>query len=199
MTQIKDFRVARRNANGHTQRGTGMLDRSIREDGWIGAMTTAADREMISGSARIECAADIFGTELEPLVIETDGKRPVIIVRTDIATASDPRAQRLALADNRIAQLDLGWDIKVLATLDALTLDGLFTVQELEDFGKSWGPPPSLDTLIDRHGEPGEQDFWPIIKVRVSPTTKMKYDQLMETLPGADEAEKFDALVSSCG
>jgi hypothetical protein len=56
--------------------------------------------------------------------------------------------------------------------------------------------PPDLDDLADQYGEPNERDFWPVIKVQVSPETEAKYKAVMVMLPGADEAEKFDALVS---
>jgi site-specific DNA-methyltransferase (adenine-specific) len=136
--RVKDFRTATVNANRHSARGLSALDNSIRKDGWIGAMTTAADGEMIAGSARLERAADIFGVEVEPLVIESAGDRPIVIVRTDIPNAQDKRAQRLALADNQIHALDLSWNVEVLAGLDADILDGLFSPAELSDLGQQW-------------------------------------------------------------
>ena len=93
---ISDFRPQRRNANRHTKRGMGMLENSLQKDGWIGAQTAAADGEMIAGSARLEVAGDKFA-DMEPIVIDSDGTRPVIIRRTDIPNADDPRAVRLAL------------------------------------------------------------------------------------------------------
>lgn len=142
--RIKDFRPASKNANKHTARGMGALQTSIQQDGWIGAMTTAADGEMIAGSARIETVAQVFGTDTEPIVIESDGTRPVVVVRKDIPTAHDQRAQRLALADNRVHEIDLSWDVEVLAGLDADTLAGLWTADELEQLGQlpdadDWG------------------------------------------------------------
>lgn len=53
-----------------------------------------------------------------------------------------------------------------------------------------------LDDLANTYGEPGEQDFWPVIKVKVAPATKQKFDDLMTEMPGHDEASKFDALIS---
>jgi len=55
---------------------------------------------------------------------------------------------------------------------------------------------PSLDELGDKYGETSERDFWPVIRVQVSPETMAKYEAIMDSLPGDDEAEKFDALVS---
>lgn len=136
--KVKDFRPASRNANKHTARGMGALQKSIQSDGWIGAMTTAADGEMIAGSARIETVAQVFGTDAEPIIVESDGTRPVLVVRTDIPNADDKRAQRLALADNRVHEIDLTWDAEVLAGLDADVLEGLWTPAELSDLGQQW-------------------------------------------------------------
>jgi len=56
--------------------------------------------------------------------------------------------------------------------------------------------PQSLDELAEQYGEPEERDFWPWVKVQVSPETMEKYEAVMAALPGRDDAEKFDALVS---
>lgn len=149
MSKVADFRPARRNANRHTARGLGALQASIQGDGWIGAMTTAADGEMIAGSARIETAAQVFGVDAEPIVVESDGTRPIVVIRTDIASADDPRAVRLGLADNRVAELSLDWDPAVLCSFDAETLAPLFSPEELSDLGKAWA---------DKH-DPANADF----------------------------------------
>lgn len=55
----------------------------------------------------------------------------------------------------------------------------------------------SLDDLEGEYGKPGERDFWPFVRVQVSPATYAKYEQLMEQQPSDDEAMKFDALISN--
>ena len=132
MPQVADFRPAQRNANKHTARGLGAIDKSIRTDGYGDPMLAAADGEMISGSARLETVAQVFGVDAEPIIVHSDGTRPVIHVRDDIPNAADKRAVRLALAANRAAELDLSWDVDVLAGLDADVLDGLWYPAELE-------------------------------------------------------------------
>lgn len=152
--KISEYRPARRNANKHTARGMGELQKSIQSDGWIGAMTTAADGEMIAGSARIETVAQVFGTDAEPIIVESDGTRPVLVVRTDIPKADDPRAQRLALADNRVQEMDLTWDVEVLAGFDADVLGDLWTPDELSDLGRAWADqtPDFQPVGIDEQG-----------------------------------------------
>jgi hypothetical protein len=136
--KVADFRQATHNANKHTTRGLGTIDKSMRTDGYGDPMLAAADGELISGSARLETVATVFGTDIEPIVVHSDGTRPVIHVRDDIPNAADKRAVRLALAANRSAELDLAWDVEVLAAMDADVLDGLWTAEELSDLGQQW-------------------------------------------------------------
>lgn len=143
--RVKDFRPASQNANRHTARGLGLLEQSMRRDGWIGAMTTAADGEMIAGSARIETVAQVFGTDAEPIIVESDGTRPVVVVRKDIPSADDKRAQRLALADNRVHSLDLSWDVEVIAAMNVDIIGDLWTPAELSDLGKQWADEQTPD------------------------------------------------------
>jgi ParB family transcriptional regulator, chromosome partitioning protein len=159
MSKVKDFKPARKNANQHTARGLGLIDKSMRTDGYGDPMLAAADGEMISGSARLETVAQVFGTEVEPIIVHSDGTRPVIHVRDDIPNAADKRAVRLALAANRAAELDLSWDVEVLAGLDAADLEGLWTAQELELLtvpgADAWGD--SLGALPDGDRAPFQQ------------------------------------------
>ena len=74
----------KKNLNKHTEYGLQMLEKSMGEVGFIGAMTAANDGEIFDGSARIEKSAVIFD-DVDPIVIETDGTRPVIIKRTHLA------------------------------------------------------------------------------------------------------------------
>jgi len=131
--KLSDFRPQKINANAHSERGLWALEESISNGGWIGSMTSSADGEIFDGSARIEKAFDLFGDEVEPIVVEIDGTRPVIMKRIDIATADDPKAKLLAIQANRVAQLNLNWNPEVLEGLNTeVDLSGLFTGDELE-------------------------------------------------------------------
>lgn len=131
---LAKFRPARKNANLHSQRGLGMLTRAMQRGGYVAPMTATADGEVIDGSARLEVAEEVFGG-VEPLVIDHDGTRPIIMRRTDIPDADDPRAVEIALEANRIAQVDLVWDSEVLAEIaaeGAVDLPLLWSPDELE-------------------------------------------------------------------
>lgn len=135
-SKLGDFKPSTQNANRHTQRGMGMLAASIRQDGYLTPLTVAADGEAIDGSARLETVADVMGLDVDPIIIRSDGTRPVIHVREDIPDASDPRAVRLALAANRIGQVNLDFDADVLAAIaDAgeVDLSALWRDEELAE------------------------------------------------------------------
>jgi hypothetical protein len=130
---ISDIRPQSRNANKHSQRGMGQLERSVQSDGWIGAITVAADGETFDGSARIEVASTA-GFE-DAIIVESDGTRPIVHVRTDIPTADDPRAARLGIAANRVASVNLEWDTDVLESLitDGVDLTAFWHEDELSE------------------------------------------------------------------
>lgn len=94
--KLSDFRKQSENLNKHTERGMAMLETSMQEVGYAGPMVAAADGEIIDGSARHETAANVFGADAEPIVVESDGKRPIVVVRTDIKDAKSKMAKRLA-------------------------------------------------------------------------------------------------------
>lgn len=105
------FRKQRKNINKHTERGTRELDASIKRDGWIGAVTVAADGETFDGSNRLEVGGASFD---DAIVIETDGTKPVVVKRTDIPNADDPRAVRLGFTANQIQAMDYDPDAERL-------------------------------------------------------------------------------------
>ena len=132
--KISDFRPQERNANRHTPRGLGMLDKSMADNGFIGAMTSAADGGIFDGSARILTAYERFGEDVEPIVINADGTRPIIVVRTDIPSADHPKAKKLSIAANRIPAVDLDWDPELLKAIgEEVDISDLFFDNEIEN------------------------------------------------------------------
>ena len=147
------IRPQRRNANRHTQRGMGMLEGSIEQDGWIGAITTAADGETFDGSARVEVTARM-GMLDDPIVIDSDGTRPIVVRRTDIPTADDPRAKRLGLGANWIAAKNLEWEPDVLAEVARdVDISPLFYPDELAELSL-----PAPDVEFKEYDESVEND-----------------------------------------
>jgi DNA modification methylase len=119
------------NANRGTRRGRALLGQSLRDDG--AGRSILADRHgrVIAGNKTLEQATAL---RLPIRVVETTGEELVVVHRTDLDLATDPRARRLALADNRIAELDLDWDPAMLKqhVADGIMLSDLFDDAELE-------------------------------------------------------------------
>lgn len=133
--RLDKYRPQTRNSNKHTQRGSGMLEASMRQYGYVAPMTAAANREIIDGSARIETSATVFGDDV--LVVHHDGTKPVIMVRDDIPSADTPEARAISVAANRIAQVNLDYDAEVL-------LEDLAAGIDLEQFWRK----DELDELL---------------------------------------------------
>ncbi len=134
--KLSDFRQQAMNANKHTERGMKALEASMNEVGYTAPMIAAADGEIIAGSARHETAANVFGADVEPMIVESDGKRPIVVVRTDIKNAETREAKRIGLLDNRVQQIDLDFDAEVLAQLyaeDKTLTAGLWSDDELTE------------------------------------------------------------------
>jgi len=118
-TTLKDYRPQSANVNKHKPFGLQELTRSIERDGYSAPIVAAADGEVFAGSARLEKAAEVFGLDIEPIVVHSDGTRPIIHIRDDIKNANDPKARRLGVADNIIARVDYDPDGEILAALAA--------------------------------------------------------------------------------
>src|SRR5262249_8693902 len=65
-------------------------------------------------------------------VIQTDGRQLVAVQRRDLDLTTDARARNLALADNRVGELDLAWDLDVLLKMQkaGVSLSPWFTEEE---------------------------------------------------------------------
>lgn len=186
------------NANAGTERGMQMLDDSLRLAGAGRSILLDKNLKIIAGNKTVDRAADI-GLE-DVILVHSDGKKLVAVVRDDLDldSTSDDRARRLALADNRVSQVDLEWDAEIMAALaqdQPELLKGLWSDDEIEDLLKMAAPPPTLDDLEDKYGEPDAQDMWPVIKIRISPETMVMYQETMARMEGKDEPEKFAAMV----
>jgi DNA modification methylase len=148
------------NANEGTQRGLGLLDKSLRKLGAGRSILVDKDGNVIAGNKTLERAADI---DLPVRIIETDGKELIAVKRTDLDLYSetDKRARQLAYADNKVAELDLAWKPEQIA-LDFAPLD-------LGEWGFEAEPETKdAEPQIDRAAELNEKwkvvtgDLWQI-------------------------------------
>jgi hypothetical protein len=134
-----------RNVNRHTERGTGALETSLRQFGAGRSIVVDRNGKTICGNATLEGAASIGLDKVH--VVPTDGNTLVVVQRTDLDLDTDPRARGLAIADNRVAELNIDLDPAVLAA-------------QLEEFGLNaidvGYVPEELERLISEQAAGGE-------------------------------------------
>ncbi len=102
------------NANQHTERGSQLMENSLRECGFGDSLTVDKDGVVISGNQRLETLADLQMTN--PIVVQSDGTRPIVHQRTDLAIG-DVRAKKLAIYQNRVGEVNLSWNPEELQRL----------------------------------------------------------------------------------
>jgi DNA modification methylase len=127
--RLLDLKPDPKNANRGTDRGREALARSFREYGAGRAILIDRHGTIIAGNKAYEQAKRLH----MPLrVVKTDGTHLVAVLREDLDLRTDPRAQGLAIADNRVGELDLEWDVDILKQLqaDGLDLSAFWTPDE---------------------------------------------------------------------
>ncbi len=122
-----------KNANKGTDRGRKALLDSLKRYGGGRSVLLDKDGRIIAGNKTVEAAAGL-GIE-DVIVVQTDGKQIVAVQRTDLDIDS-PEGRGLAIADNRVGELDLSWDVEQLLEnlKDGVDLEGLFDETEIEIF-----------------------------------------------------------------
>jgi len=127
---IADLAPDQQNANRGTQRGRGLLEKSLRQYGAGRSVLTDRGGNLIAGNKTVEIAAEI---DLPIRVVQTDGKELVVVQRTDLELDSK-EGRELALADNRVAETNLQWDLDGLQLLadEGVALDEFWNSIELD-------------------------------------------------------------------
>jgi hypothetical protein len=120
------------NANAGTVRGRAMLEDSVAEHGALEGIVVDARGNIAGGNKRTE----VFVEKglVEPIVVRTDGTRPVVIQRTDLDKERDPAGfRRAGVMLNRAAEASLNWDAEALKQIQAsgVSLSGAFHESEL--------------------------------------------------------------------
>jgi len=126
----------------------------------------------------------------KPIVAKRDGGRIIIGNHTWQAARSegwtqvqallvdddDLKAMRRGLADNRIGERRQFLDPVLKAMLDEAGEDiPGFDEEYMSDLlGRV--SPPTLDDVEEEHGEPEEDDFWAVIRIKLPPEIKMIWD-----------------------
>ena len=190
------------NVNKHTQRGTGLLGNSLRKRGAFRSIASAGKGVKVpvvmAGNLTLEVAADAGFTEV--VNVHVTGNQLVNVVRDDLEPDS-AAAIALGLEDNEIGKQSYNPDIDILAAvmadpaMQALREEDRMLADIVDGMGGNQRI-KTLEELAAEYGESEEDDFHPFIKLKVTPEIKERFNAVMVLMPGANEMEKIDALIS---
>jgi len=201
---ISDLTIEQRNANLGTERGNKMLRKSLEETGAGRSIVVDKDGNVIGGNHALVAWADMADPE-DIVVVQTDGRKLVVVQRTDLDDDSDDpevrdRTRALAYYDNRTNQVNLAWDFGIVlednASLDLAEL-GLWNPVEMEDIEAAFGAPPSIDDLRRQYGNPKETDFWPALRLRISPETMDRFAAYAAGLGAENDDQVLASLLDA--
>lgn len=130
MNSIADLIPDDENARLHNERNIGQIVRSLQEVGAARSIVIDENNKILAGNGVVE-AAGIAGIE-DVQIIDASGNSIIAIRRSGL---TPEQKKRLALFDNRAAEL-AEWDISVLKVeFEAGLLEGMFSNKELEIMG----------------------------------------------------------------
>jgi DNA modification methylase len=141
-----------KNANRGTKRGRELLGESLEKYGAARSVVVDRNNRVIAGNKTVEAARAAGMKSIS--VIVTDGTSLVAVQRGDLDLKRDKKARELAIADNRVGEIDLEWNPAVLASLDA-DLAKFWNENELNALLKDFrseeisAPEPKLDQAAE--------------------------------------------------
>lgn len=128
--RIEDLVFDPHNANRHTPRGMGALEKSIQRLGLGRSVLVDRNNRVIAGNATAQKAGEV-GAADRVVFVDVDGSTLVAVRRTDVDIDSAV-GKELAVADNRVGELNLDWDAVVLDNVrDDIDLSAYFTDAEM--------------------------------------------------------------------
>jgi hypothetical protein len=116
------------NARVHNPRNVGTIADAIQEVGFGRSVLIDEENVVLAGNATIEAAGQA-GLE-KVRIVDADGDEVIAVRRKNLTPVMKAR---IALFDNRAAELAEGWDIEVIKRMEAegVPLEGLWTDEEL--------------------------------------------------------------------
>jgi len=141
-----------KNANKGTKRGRELLGKSLQKYGAARSVVVDRNNRVIAGNKTVEAARAAGMKSIS--VVESDGSSLVAVQRGDLDLKRDQKARDLAVADNRVGEIDLEWNPEVLASLD-VDLTQFWNDGELNSLLKGFrsnklsAPEPKLDQAAE--------------------------------------------------
>jgi ParB-like chromosome segregation protein Spo0J len=139
VTPLSSLTPDARNARRHDERNLALIEQALREVGAARSVVVDEAGVVLAGNATVH-AAEQAGLE-RVRIVEADGSELVAVRRSGLTAA---QKRRLALLDNRTAEL-AAWDTAVLASLaDEVDLSTLWEADELAELLGEAQPPVQL-------------------------------------------------------
>jgi DNA modification methylase len=169
---ISDLILDEKNSNKGTKRGRELLGQSIRKFGAGRSLVVDRHGRVIAGNKTLEAARAAGMKSIS--IVESDGSSLVAVQRGDLDLKSDKKAKELAIADNRVSEIDLEWDPEVLASLD-VDLSLFWKENELNSLLKEYrcgdltAPEPKIDLAaeLQRKWKTARGQIWEVGRHRL--------------------------------
>jgi 16S rRNA G966 N2-methylase RsmD len=157
VTKLTDYKPLIRNPNKGTQRGTGILEQSVRELGAGRSILVDKNGIILAGNHAQEAFVNAGMDDV--IEVQTDGKQIVVVKRTDL-DADSSAGKKMAIMDNRTSEQGLAWDAVVVEDLlNEIKQDEGELDAYLETLAKDTGaqigdePPEDAGAQIDKAEE----------------------------------------------
>lgn len=142
---------------------------------------TGREFEVLAGNHTLAAADTLGWEEISVALVDVD----------------EQTARKIVLVDNRsndVATYDQAVLVDLLESLDGDLAGTGFDDEELADLIAHLRD-DDLDDLEDEFGEPGDDDLWPTIKIKVPQDLHDRFMAHLEAEPGGSEHAKFRALL----
>lgn len=133
--KVSDLIPDDHNLNLGTERGDYQLTQSLQSSGAGRSILIDKNGRIIAGNKTAQKFGELGSEDI--VIIKTDGKKLIAVQRTDL-DLDDPEARTLALADNRVGEVNLAWNP---AELEALNNSGLLDADD-------WFKPEELAAIL---------------------------------------------------
>lgn len=161
---IADLTPDPQNPRKRTERGSGMLSRSLREVGAGRSIVIDEEGQILAGNGTIEAAAEVGIENVK--VVDVDGNTIVAVRRSGL---TEEQKVKLALYDNRTADLAT-YDAEILLEIDqTIDLSPFFTDIELNELslniedeeegdrsGRTSSDDDDIPEVVESRVKPGE-------------------------------------------
>lgn len=152
--------------------------------GWVlPVLVNKRTGNLVDGHLRVALALRRGEPAIPVSYVDLDPEEEALILAT-----LDPLAG-MAATDRELLDVLLrengGQDVELQALLDSIA----------QAEGLNLPPPPSLDELADKHGDPDEDAFWPVVKLKLPRDVAERFAAYLAKAPFVEDWRRLDWLM----